>query len=453
MAKVMNSVSGLLKMLKDDNSVIKQQALRNLNNFVDVFWPESPTVSPLRKGIAALTVYTAVMVVSLKLYYHTGECDDSLSYALGAGSLLYISEDSDQFALKLVVFRHIVNVHQELPHPDLLSICQYLMLLDEPEGVASELEKLLRSKNKDRALVAFQIAFDLVENEDKTFLLYVRDLFSMCQPSDSTQNDHVTDPREGMYAERLTKIRRILSDLLIPKTIKQAIEKSGSVCHNATLYANAILHAGTAVDTFVRENLLQLQQGESQISPYVFESPSGVSSIACTKGGALRAMDLHYANHGEEIKQCICDSLRGTNVKVVQHGACLGLGLAALGTAGENIYDDIKNVLHADSAVSGEAAGISMGLLMVGTASEMFVCARQTQHEKLARELALGIALTVYRRERKQTLIERLTRDEDPILRYGGMYALALAYRGTENNDAILQLLYFAALDVNDDVR
>jgi 26S proteasome regulatory subunit N2 len=83
------------------------------------------------------------------------------------------------------------------------------MLLDEPEGVASILEKLLRSKNKDRALVAFQIAFDLVENEDQTFLLYVRDLFSMCQPSDSTQNDHATDPREGMYAERLTKIRRI----------------------------------------------------------------------------------------------------------------------------------------------------------------------------------------------------------------------------------------------------
>uniref|UniRef100_A0A3N7ETZ0 RPN1 N-terminal domain-containing protein n=1 Tax=Populus trichocarpa TaxID=3694 RepID=A0A3N7ETZ0_POPTR len=259
------------------------------------------------------------------------------------------------------------------------------MLLDEPGGVASILEKLLRSKNKDRALVAFQIAFDLVENEDQTFLLYVRDLFSMCQPSDSTQNDHATDPREGMYAER--------SYLLIPKTIKQPIEKSGSVCHNATLYANAIMHAGTAVGTFVRENLdllrkrgnwaqfsaiaglgviyrdnreqLQLQQGESQMSPYVFESPSGVSCIAYTKGGALCAVDLYYANHGEEIKQCIRDSLRGTNVEVVQHGACLGLGLAALGTAGENIYDDIKNVLHADSAVAGEAAGLQAIYLLV----------------------------------------------------------------------------------------
>ena len=48
----------------------------------------------------------------------------------------------------------------------------------------------------------------------------------------------------------------------------------------------------------------------------------------------------------------------------------MGLGLAALGTADEDIYDNIKNVLYTDSAVAGEAVGISIGLLMVGTASE-----------------------------------------------------------------------------------
>jgi 26S proteasome regulatory subunit N2 len=47
MAKVMNSVSGLLSMLKDDNPVIKQQALHNLNNFVDVFWPEISNGIPI----------------------------------------------------------------------------------------------------------------------------------------------------------------------------------------------------------------------------------------------------------------------------------------------------------------------------------------------------------------------------------------------------------------------
>ncbi|KAJ0537564.1 putative armadillo-like helical protein [Helianthus annuus] len=30
------------------------------------------------------------------------------------------------------------------------------------------------------------------------------------------------------------------------------------------------------------------------------------------------------------------------STQVVQHGACLGLGLAALGTADEDIYEEIK---------------------------------------------------------------------------------------------------------------
>lgn len=76
-------------------------------------------------------------------------------------------------------------------------------------------------------------------------------------------------------------------------------------------------------------------------------------------------------------------------LQVIQHGACLGLGLAALGTADEDIYDDIKTVLYTDSAVAGEAAGIGMGLLMVGTASEkageMLAYAHETQHEKIIR--------------------------------------------------------------------
>ena len=77
------------------------------------------------------------------------------------------------------------------------------------------------------------------------------------------------------------------------------------------------------------------------------------------------------------------------NFQVIQNGACLGLGLAALGTADEDIYNDVRSVLYTDNAVAGEAAGISMGLLMVGTgsekASEMLAYAHDTQHEKIIR--------------------------------------------------------------------
>lgn len=46
-----------------------------------------------------------------------------------------------------------------------------------------------------------------------------------------------------------------------------------------------------------------------------------------------------------------------------------------------------------------------------------------------------------------------MTRDLDPIIRYGGMFTIALAYRGTANNGAVQQLLHFAVSDVNDNVR
>ncbi|XWS09133.1 hypothetical protein CRYUN_Cryun40dG0059800 [Craigia yunnanensis] len=452
------------------------------------------------------------------------------------GTLAYSINVSHSFVYRREyrqeVLRLLVKVYQQLPSPDYLSICQCLMFLYEPEGVANILEKLLRSENKEDALLAFQVAFDLVENEHQAFLLNVRDRLSAPksltseseQPGSSdpppAQNENSTapedvqmtdgssavttnvpeaDPKEVIYAERLTKIKGILSgetsiqltlqflyrhnksDLLILKTIKQSVEMRNSVCHSATIYANAIMHAGTTVDTFLRDNLDwlsratnwakfsataglgiihrgHLQQGRSLMAPYLPQGGAGGGGSPYSEGGALYALGLIHANHGEGIKQFLRDSLRSTNVEVIQHGACLGLGLAALGTADEEIYDDIKTVLYTDSAVAGEAAGISMGLLMVGTASEkaseMLAYAHETQHEKIIRGLALGIALTVYGREEEaDTLIEQMTRDQDPILRYGGMYALALAYRGTANNKAIRQLLHFAVSDVSDDVR
>lgn len=42
---------------------------------------------------------------------------------------------------------------------------------------------------------------------------------------------------------------------------------------------------------------------------------------------------------------------------------------------------------------------------------------------------------------------------QDPILRYGGVYTLALAYAGTSNNEAVRKLLHIAVSDTSDDVR
>lgn len=57
-------------------------------------------------------------------------------------------------------------------------------------------------------------------------------------------------------------------------------------------------------------------------------------------------------------------------------------------------------------------------------------CVCVLQHEKIIRGLAMGLALISYGiEEAADTLIEQMAREQDPILRYGAMYVLGMAYR------------------------
>lgn len=135
------------------------------------------------------------------------------------------------------------------------------------------------------------------------------------------------------------------------------------------------------------------------------------------------------------------------------------MGLAAMGSHRQDVYEQLKFNLYQDDAVTGEAAGIAMGMVMLGSKStqaieDMVAYAQETQHEKILRGLAVGIAFTMYGRlEEADPLLTSLCADKDPILRRSGMYTLAMAYCGTGNNQAIRKLLHVAVSDVNDDVR
>ncbi|CAC5372023.1 PSMD1 [Mytilus coruscus] len=170
-------------------------------------------------------------------------------------------------------------------------------------------------------------------------------------------------------------------------------------------------------------------------------------------------LGLIHANHGGEITEYLLNQLKDASTDMVRHGGCLGLGLAAMGTARQDIYEQLKFNLYQDDAVTGEAAGLAMGLVMLGTKhanaiEDMLAYAKETQHEKILRGLAVGISLTMYERlEEADALIESLCRDKDPILRWSGMFTVAMAYCGSANNQAIRKLLHVAVSDVNDDVR
>lgn len=418
---------------------------------------------------------------------------------------------------------------------DLTSIMKCLMVLDRPND-AAEIFLELVDGGEDDVLMAYQLGFDIYEAENQAFSSSLGDMLtklrpasgavakeepkSSADPADPAVGGAEVDPSapggvaEAQDAEmgtseapieapievpkdKMTLLGQILSgeipmelerqflarnnatDLQILKNIKATVEPRNSVCHGATVFANAMMNASTTNDSFLRENLDWLakatnwskfsataglgiihkgniKNSRSVLSPYLPSSTS--SSSPYSEGGSLYAIGMMHSNHSAGITDFILNFLTGTQNEVIQHGACLGLGIAGMGSEDAATFEEIKNVLYNDNAVAGEAAGLAMGLLFAGSGTdrseEMLAYAHDTQHEKIIRGIAIGLAAIQYGREEKaDTIIETMTLDQDAILRYGGMFAIGLAYCGTGDNSAIQKLLHFAVSDVSNDVR
>jgi 26S proteasome regulatory subunit N2 len=221
------------------------------------------------------------------------------------------------------------------------------------------------------------------------------------------------------------------------------------------------------------------------LQPYLPDNPTEGGTVTTTggysEGGALYALGLiHGSSAGSSAEQrmettdFLRNHLRASHAnEVISHGAALGVGLTAMGTADLTVVNELKELLDTDSAAAGEAAGMAMGMVLVGTGAgnvhnslttnkeelaelvaELKNYARETQHEKIIRGIAMGLALMNYGQEdNADAVIEEMRSDRDPIMRYGAQYALALAYCGTGSNKAIRILLHTAVSDVSDDVR
>ena len=271
------------------------------------------------------------------------------------------------------------------------------------------------------------------------------------------------------------------TDKTILNKIRDSLEARNSIFHTGVTFANAFMNSGTTNDSFFRENLEWLgkavnwskftataalgvihrgniTQGQKLLEPYL-PRESSMSGSVYSQGGSLFALGLIYTNHGTNVLEYLRTNFNRATEEVVQHGGALGLGVAGMATGSEQIYEDLKHVLYSDSAINGEAVGLSMGLVMLGTGNikaleDMIQYAHDTQHEKIVRGLAMGMALVMYaRQEAADELINGLLEDPDPTLRYGGIMTLALAYCGTGSNKAVRKLLHVAVSDVSDDVR
>ena len=362
---------------------------------------------------------------------------------------------------------------------DWTGAAQCLYLLGRADQVAGLLDELLSVTDEWGQLMALQLAFDVADHDDQQFCRQV--VAALKSSSDNVKAVLRSETQVGLNLEFLFRSNK--TDLLLLENLRTSIDQRSSVLHNGVVVAHALMQAGTTNDAFLRKNLEWLaksthwakftataslgvvhkghvKDSKKLLSTYLpANGQAGRSPYS--EGGAFFALGLIHANHHdpaiEEYLRTCLNSAQGN--EVLQVGACLGLGLTCLATKSETVYEALKAVLFLDSAVAGEAAGYAIGLVMAGSGHEgvvrdLLAYAHETQHEKIVRACAVALALVMFEQEQAaDTVIAQMVNDSDAIIRYGGMYAIGMAYCGTSQNSAVKQLLHHSVSDVSDDAR
>jgi 26S proteasome regulatory subunit N2 len=387
-----------------------------------------------------------------------------------------------------------------------------------------------RATAEEAHLMALQIAFDMADSDNQKFLAGVG---SSLPKSGSTSDDRAAaiavasaaaisgdGPAYGdlpapsnSFWERLTAVHEVLrrdvslrlqihflfkacnADRAILKQLRTAQSRAryDPVAHHALVASAALMHAGTTLDFFYRDNIQWIRQATNwarfsaiasvgvyhkgnvenamRVLKPMLPNPAEPTQSNSVAGGSLYALGLIHANRGaiegDEALPFLVNHLSHHD-EIVRHGACLGVGLAAMGSCNELAFAEMTNVLFQPSAIGQEAAGLGMGLMLVGNGTSfsspltdgmpvvlwLLTHATSTQHEKAVRGITMGIAMSCFGlEEAADVIIEQMSRDGDPIVRYGAQFTRALAYCGSADSRIVRDLLHAAVSDVSDDVR
>lgn len=379
-------------------------------------------------------------------------------------------------------------------------------------------------------LMALQIAFDMADSDNQKFLAEVGTSLpkagatsderaaaiavasAAALSGDGPAYGELPDASNSFW-ERLAAVHEVLHrdvslrlhihflfkacnadrSILKKMRVAQSRARYDPVAHHALVVSAALMHAGTTLDFFYRDNIQWIRQATNwsrfsaiaSVGVYhkgnvenamrvlrpMLPNPAEPEQSPSVAGGSLYALGLIHANRGaiegDEALPFLVNHL-SHHSEIVRHGACLGVGLAAMGSCNELAFTEMTNVLFQPSAIGQEAAGLGMGLMLAGNGTTftspltdgipvvlwLLTHATSTQHEKAARGITMGIAISCFGlEEAADVIIEQMSRDGDPIVRYGAQFARALAYCGSADSRIVRDLLHAAVSDVSDDVR
>ena len=386
-----------------------------------------------------------------------------------------------------VLIDHILKLLIKHARKEYMEITSCQFFLNNSQALASTLLTILKEEDPS---IAYQIAFDLYDHQNPS---YLRLLTSTIRQINHDKQLNLGDKLENLINILTGEIPRNIimrtlkkfnhSNLKEQEDLMKLVEKGSSLEILGCLITNSFSNSHTLNDEFLKKNmnfvrkvtnwarflvtasLGAINMGNVKNSKQIFRDylPGGTraSSQYCL-GGAYYGIGLiHAGTNDHEIMSFFREALaRESNKKeTVHHGIYLGIGLTAMATHDHDLYEFVREGIYSDDAIIGEAAGIAAGLIMAGSKDESAIddlikYAHDTQHEKIIRAIAMALALIVYNAgEAADALIEQLTREKDPILRYGAMYCIGLAYCGSGDTSMLQKLIKFSVSDVSDDVR
>lgn len=246
------------------------------------------------------------------------------------------------------------------------SLTRLHVTLSLPSVTAPFLTSLIEqglSGKSEQLSIAYQVAFDLVEGGTQEFLE------ALCSSFPESTGDTSSSPKSQAF-DRLRSIlggepsihffsdfleRNNHADQVILKDTKDSLDGRSSIFHSALTFSNAFMHAGTNSDEFLRNNLDWLgkasnwskftataalgvihkgniRTGTALLQPYLpqADGTSVAGSSPYSEGGALYALGLINAARGKEVLPMLRTTLREVPGEIVQHGAALGVGVAAM---------------------------------------------------------------------------------------------------------------------------
>lgn len=416
--------------------------------------------------------------------------------------LLYLFELTKKVITSVNFKREVLNLlienykNKELLPQEYIILSQCYFLGEDSKSIANLLFTMINSNDEHLVLLAFQIAQDLSENENQSFVNNLISKFPVINLSDTDDKgrkiEQVIKPKlfkvlNGKLSEELNSLfltNRNKTDNQVILNLKTGIDSKNSIVHESVIISNAIFQAGTTNQSFLVDNLEWISKASHWskftsvaslgvihrgnhskameiLKPYFPNSTPTPNFYA--HGGSFYALGLiHIGTRNPEVLNFLISAIKNpanNQNEVLIHGACLGIGLIGLASCDESLYEEIKNVLFTDSATTGEAAGLAIGLIMAGSRNatvinDILEYAHETKHEKIIRTIGLSLALIMFNAEENaDTLIEELSNDKDSILRYGAMFMIGMAYVGKAKNSSISKLLHHASVDFCDDVR